>query len=1163
MKLIKLHLIGYGEMNDLAVPLADASASRAVTLIAGPNEAGKSTIAAFIRGMLYGFPKRKSGSARYEPAHGGAYGGRMVVLDAEGSEWTIERLERTGVMQTAIHKRDGNGRAQLMNQQQLEAELAGGLNGDLFCRLFAITLDELHELQTLQGEDVGAFLYETGLNGGRGVADAERWLQQELERLYKPRGRTQEIVHTLQAIEQAERSRRAGMKHAARVEELVQQLEAAGEELETGVRERGRLRERLALTERAASVSGTWLRYVAAKQELEGLPDVSAWPPDGGARWQAAELRLAEAELARKRTEEKLRLMEQRLAAKRPHKALLQLAPEARRLAQLADTVQHWRESVSEAEAEASLAEAELWRLARQSDPAWTPELLLACGASSALVERAQAELAAADAMRIAKAQAEDAAERAAREAAAADAERQEARAALERCERAGVNGTGFAPPEARVEDIKRREQALQDALQVWQSSAAGRGMVAAAADSAAAPSSSRRHSRTRLARTGGKSGAAYLFGVLALAAAIGLGAVAGQWLAAGAVAVIGIAGVAAVAYVTSGRYREDGRKNEDAAMADYYVADGAEQQAAVQIEALAELLQALMPASELYARSNGIAGRSREGREGPYGGQPPRGQSGLEAKLPALRAAIAGLDDWARERSRLLERTRLTAEAFAVAERRARTAAMEAEASAAKEAGRIAGWEAWLRASGLPAGMSPAGVLEHFRRAEQAAEVKRQADRLYARHERLCGQIESFERDCRRLFEQAQQIAAARSGHNGETGTEGESRPKTTVPNPEAAAAAEHASCDNESDSAAEAGYDQHDRTAPSGSADIAADNPMFTGSVLGGLYRLVERIEREENALREYEHLDRQRAALLEERDEQAVELDHAVQAKQKLLKEAHVQDDGQFKQKAADFERKTELAQLIREMDAILYRGGERSSFAAMNDLLKQYDARELEQRCTEQQAQVDDLDRRIREGEERRGRLRQEYERLKTEVEGAAYRQEAAVHEAKLDEQASRYAVLSLAKTLIQRTRRLYEEEKQPLVLKRAGFYMERLTAGRYARVVAPLGTKRIALERKDGELVWSSELSRGTAEQLYLAMRFALAEALSHKVAVPLILDDILVNFDRERLGAAVQALVELSATHQVVMTTCHPHIVDIFRGAIPDLRLVELDRKRL
>lgn len=164
----------------------------------------------------------------------------------------------------------------------------------------------------------------------------------------------------------------------------------------------------------------------------------------------------------------------------------------------------------------------------------------------------------------------------------------------------------------------------------------------------------------------------------------------------------------------------------------------------------------------------------------------------------------------------------------------------------------------------------------------------------------------------------------------------------------------------------------------------------------------------------------------------------------------------------------------------------------------------------------------------------------------------------MNEARLDEQASRYAVLALARTLIQRTRRLYEQEKQPEVLKRAAAHLRAMTEGRYVRVTAPYGTKRLEVERADGRMIDSSLLSRGAAEQLYLAMRFALAEALSHKAALPLILDDILVNYDRRRLGQAVQALHRLSSNHQIVMTTCHPHVAMAFRDEAADVRIVEL-----
>ncbi|MEB9897822.1 chromosome segregation protein SMC, partial [Bacillus cereus] len=271
-----------------------------------------------------------------------------------------------------------------------------------------------------------------------------------------------------------------------------------------------------------------------------------------------------------------------------------------------------------------------------------------------------------------------------------------------------------------------------------------------------------------------------------------------------------------------------------------------------------------------------------------------------------------------------------------------------------------------------------------------------------------------------------------------------------------------------------------------------------------------------------------------------------------------EAGAQEEAEFLLRMNAEARREEWERTLQESEAVVYRGGSPEQWAPLEELLTRYDQAELERRAAELQAELERGDARISEGEEQRGRLKEEHERLTAEVEGAAHHHEAAMNEARLDEQASRYAVLALARTLIQRTRRLYEQEKQPEVLKRAAAHLRAMTEGRYVRVTAPYGTKRLEVERADGRMIDSSLLSRGAAEQLYLAMRFALAEALSHKAALPLILDDILVNYDRRRLGQAVQALHRLSSNHQIVMTTCHPHVAMAFRDEAADVRIVEL-----
>ena len=83
--------------------------------------------------------------------------------------------------------------------------------------------------------------------------------------------------------------------------------------------------------------------------------------------------------------------------------------------------------------------------------------------------------------------------------------------------------------------------------------------------------------------------------------------------------------------------------------------------------------------------------------------------------------------------------------------------------------------------------------------------------------------------------------------------------------------------------------------------------------------------------------------------------------------------------------------------------------------------------------------------------------------------------------------------------------------------------------------------------------WPAEaLSRGAREQLYLAFRIALVEDLGErKAALPLVLDDILVNFDPARAEAALDLLARLADTHQVLALTCHERVRDAFaqRGA--------------
>jgi len=84
------------------------------------------------------------------------------------------------------------------------------------------------------------------------------------------------------------------------------------------------------------------------------------------------------------------------------------------------------------------------------------------------------------------------------------------------------------------------------------------------------------------------------------------------------------------------------------------------------------------------------------------------------------------------------------------------------------------------------------------------------------------------------------------------------------------------------------------------------------------------------------------------------------------------------------------------------------------------------------------------------------------------------------------------------------------------------------------------------------------MSDGTADQLYLALRLAGIETyLETNEPMPLIVDDILIRFDDERAGAALEVLRRLSEKTQVIFFTHHRHLVDLAAQCIPSPAMVK------
>src|SRR5207248_6930109 len=135
----------------------------------------------------------------------------------------------------------------------------------------------------------------------------------------------------------------------------------------------------------------------------------------------------------------------------------------------------------------------------------------------------------------------------------------------------------------------------------------------------------------------------------------------------------------------------------------------------------------------------------------------------------------------------------------------------------------------------------------------------------------------------------------------------------------------------------------------------------------------------------------------------------------------------------------------------------------------------------------------------------------------------------------------------AKELASRTLQEFIRTRQPAVLEEASSAFARVTAGAYQRILPSADRESLLVLDRHAQHKRPEELSRGTAEQLYLCLRLGLAAEFARRtVSLPLIMDDVLVNFDPERAQAVARELARFSGQHQILIFTCHPETARLF-----------------
>lgn len=139
-------------------------------------------------------------------------------------------------------------------------------------------------------------------------------------------------------------------------------------------------------------------------------------------------------------------------------------------------------------------------------------------------------------------------------------------------------------------------------------------------------------------------------------------------------------------------------------------------------------------------------------------------------------------------------------------------------------------------------------------------------------------------------------------------------------------------------------------------------------------------------------------------------------------------------------------------------------------------------------------------------------------------------------ARLERLEDTYAALTLAQETLEAAATELQRRFAPRISARAQALFGDLTGGRYDRLLLEADLSLSAAAREEDTLHGSLWRSDGTVDQLYLALRLAVAEELTPDA--PLVLDDALVRFDDDRMKAAMEILKGYGENKQVLLFTC-------------------------
>jgi len=1051
VKFTGIHIDGFGIFHDFKLD----DLSDGLTIIHGPNEAGKSTLLSFQNRILFGFPDARSRLNLYPPIHGGNHGGRIHIKTEEGSRLIVERYPDNHHI--AVYLPDGTKGGEVELSKAL-----GYSDKSIYENIYAFGLSELQDFDTLKSDSIRDRLYSAGTGTGSvSLSEVQNDLDKEINKLFKKRGSNQEINTLFREIKRINSSLRDIELDQKNFDDSHRRMNELLVDIKEITDNRNNIRSRHTHVENLIQAWDSWWNLKESKDSLEKIPKIDYFPDKGIDKLERCKEKIEE--LNEQISTDKNEL--QNLGIERSNievdENILKSEKEIIGLQKGQEKFSTAQNDLPELIDKKENETKELNEHLKEIGPDWDENKLNAFDSSIPTKESI----------------------------------RKRHQKIVDVRESIGDTRRVIKDIEEKMFDLEANRNEIKENIDRISSSMIGEEAVQEKRDavySLRTKLPKLMNSRTDLKNlherqdilsaikpTKTEKQAGYPIWPLFLILSMGLillvsSMVFGNWALSGIILFTSL--ISFVVYLVIYWMKRSSMKTGSEPIGTDIDSTKKIKDASKRINTQEKEISRLEKEVLSHAKVLGF-------NDIPEIGQVETKDSEIQEmiryidKYKELEAQKKKIDKKIKEQKKDLETTRK------------RLKELEE-----KEKELIEKWRSWLKEKDLDAELSPEGVIDIFSTIKICKDKKRSLKDLENRLEKVEGFIKSYRSKMKEVMK----------------------------------------SC--------------------------KVEKKDFDAIV--ELERLVDKLESNKKDLKRLEQIDVDEKKNIQSIENAEEKLRTEEKAISQLLKEGSAESEEEFRTNFDNWNKRRNLEEVIdrseREIKKI---SGDGDPYERFIEELEENTPEKLNEREKLLGEELNAIEEELSKKREILGGIKKEIEQIEHREEDSSLRLERDVKMEKLEKKAEEWSYLTLAKMMIKKAIEKYEKERQPGVIKESRSFFSSITQGKYPNIYAPLDETAIYVEDKDGKRKNILELSRGTAEQLYLSLRFGFIKDFNKRAKpLPVIFDDILVNFDPDRFRSACEAIKELVKTNQVLYYTCHPGTVEVLKEVIPDSKMIDLNK---